>query len=140
MPGEPQALGHRLQALALAWPEQATQVERRPVPPGLAAHRGEVRRQPHIQVHRVDTILAHGSLLLFQPEEQRAKQPQSAKVVLEHYQDGGFGDLLLGFINSNDKSGKIPNIYKLSKTQKLLNNIKNKHKGNVFSLVAHCYT
>lgn len=82
MPGELQALGHRLQALAITGPEQAAQVERRPVPRRLATHRGEVRRQPHVQIHRVDTILAHGCLLLLQPARQRTKQPQSAQVVL----------------------------------------------------------
>ncbi|AWN52732.1 hypothetical protein DK412_14805 [Methylobacterium sp. 17Sr1-1] len=71
VPGEPQALGDRLRAFAIIRPGQAAQVERRPVLSGLATRRSYERRQTRVQIHRVDTILAQGRLLLLQLGEQR---------------------------------------------------------------------
>lgn len=78
---QPEARCHRLKALAIPRPEQATQVERRLGPTGHAPHHHQEWRQPRIELVCLLAILIH-YCLPNHPRRQHVATLQSAQVVL----------------------------------------------------------
>lgn len=85
---QPEAGGHRLQALAIPGAEQAAQVLRCPGPPRLAPHRSPERPQPRVEV-LLRRSLCHGRFPQCYRRIRTPDDPQSAQVVLGRPQHVG---------------------------------------------------